>query len=205
VSVPSRWMMLACCQQLPRRTTCVGLPGNNLPKWHNLIRHPPKTAAALIMHDYAQLRRARSGYKPAPQAQNMSAHAWLARQRAKRAGAATCHAIGAAAAAAGAALFWHLRLALCIYYAVESALAPAPVNCRSRSKTQGGSLGIFSVPWGARWTPPRSQVASAIKCHRKSTSNSQLAGPISPNRGVRRGGQRLGGSVTLRSKTANPQ
>jgi hypothetical protein len=30
-------------------------------------------------------------------------------------------------------------------------------------------------------------------------------GPISPNRGVRRGPQRLGGSVTLRSKTANPQ
>jgi hypothetical protein len=31
------------------------------------------------------------------------------------------------------------------------------------------------------------------------------AGPISPNRGVRRGAQRLGGGVTLRSKTANPQ
>jgi hypothetical protein len=31
------------------------------------------------------------------------------------------------------------------------------------------------------------------------------AGPISPKRGVRRGPQRLGGSVTLRSKTANPQ
>ena len=31
------------------------------------------------------------------------------------------------------------------------------------------------------------------------------SGPISPNRGVRRGPQRLGGSVTLRSKTANPQ
>jgi hypothetical protein len=30
-------------------------------------------------------------------------------------------------------------------------------------------------------------------------------GPISPNRGVRRGPQRLGGGVTLRSKTANPQ
>jgi hypothetical protein len=30
-------------------------------------------------------------------------------------------------------------------------------------------------------------------------------GPISPNRGVRRGPQRLGWSVTLRSKTANPQ
>ena len=34
---------------------------------------------------------------------------------------------------------------------------------------------------------------------------SLLSGPISPNRGVRRGPQRLGGSVTLRSKTANPQ
>jgi hypothetical protein len=34
---------------------------------------------------------------------------------------------------------------------------------------------------------------------------SQFSGPISPNRGVRRGPQRLGGSVTLRSKTANPQ
>ena len=33
----------------------------------------------------------------------------------------------------------------------------------------------------------------------------RLPGPISPNRGVRRGGQRLGGSVALRSKTANPQ
>jgi hypothetical protein len=31
------------------------------------------------------------------------------------------------------------------------------------------------------------------------------AGPIFPNRGVRRGAQRLGGGVTLRSKTANPQ
>jgi hypothetical protein len=35
--------------------------------------------------------------------------------------------------------------------------------------------------------------------------SSSPAGPISPNRGVRRGPQRLGGGVTLRSKTANPQ
>jgi hypothetical protein len=32
--------------------------------------------------------------------------------------------------------------------------------------------GLYPIPWGARWAPPRSQVPSNAICHQKSTCNS---------------------------------
>jgi hypothetical protein len=63
----------------------------------------------------------------------------------------------------------------------------------ARGAFRGGARqgGIFSVPWGARWTPPRSQVPSNAICHQKSTSNSagSSVGSLAPPRAT----PRLGG------------
>jgi hypothetical protein len=62
--------------------------------------------------------------------------------------------------------------------------------------------------WGGRgvlhdgtWCRSLLRLSRAVAAVRMS----RAPGPIPRNRGVRRGPQRLGGSVTLRSKTANPQ
>jgi hypothetical protein len=55
------------------------------------------------------------------------------------------------------------------------------------------------------WRVASREISEPKSKESKRLSSLLGAGPISPNRGVRRGAQRLGGSVTLRSKTANPQ